>query len=279
MVWYVNGQFVNAVKAVISVTDLGFQRGWGVFDYLRTYNHQPFCLEEHLNRLFRSAKSTFIKPPVSKTQLWGIVDQLISKNDRNFKEEMGIKLILTAGTSSDGVSPTDRPALVIMILPIVPSPKSYYKLGIKLALSKRGRTQPTTKSIDYLSAMLAMSEAKKRGFNDALFIGDRDQIFEATRSNFFLFHDNKLITPKRDILLGITRALVIRLAKEQGFPILERDIFFSQLDEADEAFITNTSQEVVPVTRVENKIIGSGKVGARTKCLIKAFQEMTNLKK
>ena len=273
MIWYLNGKFVDHNLAKVSVADLGFGRGWGLFEYLRTYQGSPFLVDDHLSRFFRSAKLLLLTPPISKDPLKGLILKLLEKN--KFDGETGVKMILTAGMSSDGVLPSNGPTFVVMAIPLKEYPQKLYEAGIKLSLTNRRRISPGIKTTDYLSALLALVEAMEAGFDDALFCTEDGEVLEVTRSNFFYFKGDTLYTAANQVLPGITRGLVIKLAKE-NFTVREKVIKVADLKNADEAFITSSEKEIMPVAQVGDLKIGNGRVGGRTRFLMKEFKKFVN---
>lgn len=275
-VWYLKGKFVKASKAKIGLNDLGLVRGWGVFEYLRTYGGQPFKLREHLERFSRSAEGARLKSPLGKGALAKMVAKLLRLNSREKlgrgNKELGVKIILTAGPSRDGVTPTGHPTLAVQIFPAKKYPERLYRQGISLLVYPSPRLLADVKSLDYLAPMMALSEARGKGFDDALLVGGRGEVFEATRSNFFAFFGDTLVTAKEGVLPGITRRLVLDLARRR-FPTKEKRFFLKDLKRAEEAFITSSDKEIMPVVKVENLRIGSGRVGERTHWLMRWFKK------
>lgn len=270
MIWYLNGKFIVHNLAKVSVTDLGFGRGWGLFEYLRTYQGNPFLIDDHLNRFFKSAKLLRLTPPIPRDSLKILIRKLLGKN--KFEGEVGVKIILTAGASSDGVFPSDGPTFVVMTTPLNKYPQTLYETGGKLFLTRRRRISPGIKTTDYLSALLALVEAREAGFDDVLFCTEEGEILEASRSNFFFFRSNVLFTAGRGVLPGVTRRLVINLAKKK-FVVKESVIGISDLKNADEAFITSSEKEIMPVSQVGDLKIGEGKVGENTRFLMSEFRD------
>lgn len=272
--WYLNGEFVPAEKAVLPISDLGLQRGWGVFDFLRTYNGKPFQLIAHLARFRHSADKSLITVNNTAKEMESIINKLLSRN--NVKGSVGIKLFATAGRSRDGLSPTGETTFGVMILPLHGYPRKMYQRGIKLDLYRELRVNPQVKSTNYAAVLIYLMRVRRRGFDDILYVGDDDLVYESARSNFFAFVNNTLVTPKEGVLLGITRKLVIALARKR-FPVKEGTLTLKQLERAQEAFITSTEREIMPVVQIGETQIGDGKVGLRTKQLMKAFKEAASM--
>jgi branched-chain amino acid aminotransferase len=268
--WYIGGQWVHPDKATISINDVGVLRGYSVFESLRTYNRRPFHLDLHLTRLYRSAILIEMDIPWSSEQIAKVVREIIV---RNTYQHAAIRLLITGGESEDGMLPSGEPLLVVLITPLDERDMVRFAKGCKLITTKLQRVSPEAKTANYIAAVRALKEAVRRSAADALFVNEREHVLEATRSNFFIFRGGTLITPRRGILLGITRNVVIELAREK-FAIEERPILLEELTLADEAFITSSSKEITPVVQIDDLIIGDGKPGQRTYKLEQLFIEM-----
>ena len=268
--WYVGGQWVHPDKATISINDVAILRGYNVFESLRTYNRRPFHLDQHLTRLYHSAKLIEMEIPWSSKQIADVVHEIVA---RNTYQHAAIRLLVTGGESEDGMLPSGEPVLVALITPLGERDMAQFAKGCKLITTKLQRTSPEAKTANYIAAIRALKEAARRGAADALFVNEREHVLEATRSNFFIFRGDTLVTPRRGILVGITRNVVLELARNT-FPIEERPILLEELALADEAFITSSSKEITPVVQIDVLIIGNGKPGQRTYQLEQLFIEM-----
>jgi len=268
---YLNDCWVKTADLKISVFDLAVVRGFGVFDFLRTYNQKPFFLEQHLNRFFKSLKLLQIKPVKTKNEIKKIIEEGIKKN--NFKET-NIKIIQTGGETDDGITPKGKYNFIIVFTPVKIYPNNYFQKGIKLSTFYFSRYLPTAKSLNYLVGILALKKAKKQKAVESLYI-DKEKIYEGVTSNFFAVTGEKIITPKKNILLGVTRQIVIHLAKRIGFKVEERNLFLKEIPDFSEAFITSTTKEIMPVTQIGRRRIAKGKVGKVTKILMKEFYDLT----
>jgi branched-chain amino acid aminotransferase len=269
--YFLNKKIVGQEKAKISVRDIGILRGYGIFDFIRTYNGRPFLFEEHLERLFQNIKALEIIPPFNKKELKKIIKKLLAKN--GFKES-GIRIILTGGKTIDdlGVEYSPHsPTFFILVDPFVPLFEEFYQKGVNLVTYPFQREMPEIKTINYFTAIKALNFCKRKKAFDVLYVSD-GFIRESTTSNFFFFRENKLITPQNKILKGTTRNLVIKLAKNL-FKVEERDCFLKELKYAQEAFLTSTTKEILPVVKVDGQLIGNGRVGQRTKLLMKLFHD------
>ena len=268
--WYIGGQWVHPDEATISINDMAVLRGYSVFESLRTYNFRPFHLDEHLERLYRSAIMIDMEVPWSSKQIADIVREIIT---RNTYQNASIRLLVTGGESEDGILPSGNPLLVVMITPLGERDMERFARGSKLITTKLQRISPEAKTANYIAAVRALKEASRRNAADALFVNEREHVLEATRSNFFIFRGDTLVTPRRGILIGITRNIVLELAQSL-YVVDERPILLEELALADEAFITSSAKEITPVVQIDDLIIGDGKPGPRTYQLEQRFIEM-----
>ena len=268
--WYINGRWVHPNEATISINDVAVLRGYSAFESLRTYDRRPFHLDEHLQRLYRSAAMIDLEIPFSREFVAGLVREAI---ERNSYKHASIRLLVTGGESEDGVMPTGDPGLAVLVTQIGERDMERFAQGVKLITTSLQRTTPEAKTSNYMAAIRALKEAKKHDASDALFVNEQGHVLEGTRSNFFVFRGDTLITPGTGILLGVTRRAVLELASGR-FPIEERPILLTELSQVDEAFITSSSKEIMPVVRINDVMIGNGKPGPRTYEMEQLFIEM-----
>lgn len=273
VIHFLNDHWVKTEDLKISAFDLTVTRGFGIFDFLRTYNKKPFRLREHIDRFFNSARILGLPVPKTKKEIEKIISQGLARNKQ--LKETNIKIILTGGPTEDGITPIGRPSLIITFTPAVQYPRSCYEKGVKLITIRSQRELFEAKSLNYLTAVVAMMKAKKKGAEEGLYVGKNGEIYETTRCNFFAVINNQLITPKKDILIGVTRNVVIRLAKKLGIKLVERDLYLKELPKFQEAFITASNKEVMPVVRIDSQPIGLGKPAAVTKKIMEAFRQYT----
>jgi len=263
----INGEFVLADEAKIGVGDLAMHRGYGIFDYFKLVDGTPVFMEEHLDRFFNSAKQMYLDIEPDREQLKQTVEELIARNNM---PASGIKLLLTGGYSEDGYK-TGKPNLIIIQYPLSFPKENDIVKEMKLATHDHVRQVPHIKTIDYLAAVRLHPFIKENGLDDILY-QKNGIISECPRANFFIVTRNEIITASNNILKGITRSKVLKFNIE-GYQIVERDFTLDDLYKAKEAFITSTTQYAVPVTVVDGKTIGDGKIGAVTKqvrqCLYK----------
>lgn len=268
--WYVGGQWVHPHEAVISINDVAVLRGYSAFEALRTYNRRPFHLDKHLTRLYRSAELIELEIPWSRETLEAIIREVI---ERNPYRHAAIRMLVTGGESEDSILPTGEPTLAVLISALGERDMERFAQGYRLITTRLQRTEPDAKTTSYLVAIRALKDAARRNASDALYVNEQGHVLEATRSNFFIFRGDALITPEAGILKGITRNIVLDLAMER-FPIEERPILLDELALADEAFITSSSKEIMPVVQINDLKIGKGLPGRRTYELEQRFIEM-----
>lgn len=272
-VYYIDGEFIPADKAVIPVTDLGILRGFAVCDVMRTFNGKPYLINEHIKRLHDSAERVGIVVPWSREYTTDRVFETLKIN--KIKEEVNIRVVITAGSSSDFFNPQDKPRMIILITDMECPPESWYSKGIKVVTYMLERSLPDAKVTSYVSASIALNKAKQENAADALYINRNNKILECTTSNLFAFIKNNLVTPKEGVLKGITRQAVINLVKD-CFPVEEKIIDLEELLTADEVFISGTNKGIVPVVQVNETIIGNGLPGKKTKKIITMLEKHSN---
>lgn len=273
-IFYINGKFLPESKACISVYDIGFLRGFAVFDFLRTYNFTPFYLKEHLKRLLKSAKIIGLKHNYTTKKLESIVLETLNKN-RHLKEA-NIRIILTGGKTTDFITPS-KATLIVMITPVRELPQNIYKYGGKLITKIYERIDPQAKTIIYTDAIRFLIEAKKKKAVEVLLINKEGKILECTTSNFFAVRKKVVLTPPPNkILQGITRNIVIEICRKNKIPILEKELNYKEIKKFNEVFITASNKEILPIVKIDNFKIGKGKVGEITLFLMTKFKELTS---
>ncbi|MGL4650046.1 MAG: aminotransferase class IV, partial [Caldilineaceae bacterium] len=236
--WYVNGAFVPAPEASVQPNDLGFVRGYGVFDFLRTYGRAPFRLRPHLERLRTSAEQIDLPLPKPIEEIEQLVFDTLDRNPH--ASDMSIKVIVTGGYSTGGLMPEGESSLLVLIGAIAPLKPDLLQNGGTLVSVDFERFMPGVKSLNYITAIRALKRAKSAGAVEALYRTHDAHITECTTSNFFAFKDGLLITSAEDILEGVTRAAALDAA-EDLVPIEYRRLAYSELATVDEAFITSTT--------------------------------------
>jgi branched-chain amino acid aminotransferase len=271
-IYYVNGRFLPAAEAAVSASDLGLVRGYGVFDVLRTYHRAPFALRRHLERLQRSAEQIDLPLPATLDGLEQLVVECLERNAEIEPQlDVTIRIIVTGGVSSGFMLPEAEPGLIMILAPVRAVPAQHYRDGAALITVDIPRFMPAVKSINYVPAILGQKQARAAGAVEALYCTAEGVISECTTSNFFVVRDGQLITPDQDVLEGITRNVALELAADLG-DVLLRPILRTELAAVDEAFITSTTKEIMPIVRIDNIRIGSGRPGPYTQRLAELFR-------
>lgn len=272
-VYYVDGQFVEDDKAVISVKDIVVLRGFGVFDFLITYNRRPFYLKEHVRRLENSAGKIGLKLNHSGEEICEVVEETIRRNGHH--RESNIRIVYTGGISSDGVTPQGNGKLMVMVTPKLELPDWWYSDGAKIVTAEIERFIPGAKSTNYLTAVWALERAHAMDAIESIYVDRDNRLLEGTTTNFFGVKDGKIVTAKLDnILPGVTRSVLVKLL-DGKFDLEERDIDRGELDTLDEVFISASNKEIVPIIQVDDVRIGNGKPGEVTREVMRLFREYT----
>jgi len=274
---YIDGKYYPKKEAKISVFDHGFLYGDGVFEGIRAYEGCVFKLNEHINRLYESAKSIELIIPLSKAEF---KNAIIETLNRNKLKDAYIRVVVSRGIGTLGLNPTLCPKASIIIIADYLAPLFEGKNATAIiAFTRRNSVtaiNPMIKSLNYLNNILARIEANKAGVNEALMLNQNGTVCEGTGDNIFIVKAGVIITPPPSaaILLGITRQVVIDLAEKEGIKVIERSITVHELYNADESFFTGTAAEIAPLVNVDGKLIGTGKPGPVTTMLIDNFKKI-----
>ena len=278
---YISGTLYDKDDAKISVYDHGLLYGDGVFEGMRSYSGKVFRLQEHLERLWDSATAICLKIPISQAAMAEAVNETLRVN--GIKDGY-IRLIVTRGAGSLGLDPnrTSDPQVIIITDNITLYPEEFYKAGLEIDTASTIRNHPAAlspriKSLNYLNNIMAKIEGLQAGSIEALMLNHKGEVAECTGDNIFLVRSGELLTPPTDagILEGITRQAVIDLAREAGRTVRETTLTRYDVYVADECFLTGSAAEIIPVVRVDNRPIGSGKPGSVTGELMEAFHAAT----
>jgi len=270
---FLNGQFMDIDKAKVSVLDRGFSYGDGLFETMRAYHGRVFRLGLHLERFCKSAAEIFLKMPYSRNELSLIISDTIKKN--NFQEAI-IKLTATRGSSDPGLSIGSAlsPTLLAHARPFSPLPKEYFAKGVKVitvpsSAFRISGLRGQIKSCNYLSHIMLKKMADDQGDFDAITLKDDGTVCEGTTSNIFIVKDGVLMTPpvSEYVLAGVTRKVVLEIADNQGIACRLENFSNRDIYNADEAFLTNTGIEILPVCQADYCRIGDGNPGAMVKSL------------
>lgn len=267
-IYYLNGSYVREDEAKIPIVDLGVVRGYGIFDYLRTYKGVPFHLWEHLLRLKYSAEQIGLHLPNTLEEIEKIIAKLLREN--NYPES-SIKIVVTGGLSSDHMMPEKNSTLMILVYPFKPFPEEFYTQGIRAITTPLFRPVPFAKTTHYIPAIMALQKAREAGAQEALYLNAAREVLEATTSNFFGFKQGTLVTSaSEEILYGITREVIIKVA---SCPIEIRPIRYEELPSFEEAFLSSSNREIMPISQIDEICF---KLGPNTKELKERFRKYTS---
>ncbi len=263
---YINNRIIPYANARLHVSDLAFQRGYGIFDYFLEIEGKIPNFRDYLDRFYHSAAGLGLEVPLEREVL---IEKIRFLLDENKFGNSGIKLILTGGFSGDFYTP-DAPNMLILNIPAKRNPE-LIENGIKLITHSYLRYLPEIKTLNYLPAILLREEMRKQVALDVLY-HQRGIISETSRGNIFIYKDDKIVTPKKNILKGITRKFVMDIAKNYA-EVIEEKVTIKDLAESREVFITGTSKPVAPVVQIDNIVIADGKPGPMTLMLNKAYDD------
>ena len=275
----INGKLLPAAEATVSVFDHGLLYGDGVFEGMRVYSGKIFRLIEHLDRLYESAKSIHLEIPIDRDSLAQSTNEAVAANEL---DEGYVRLIVTRGSGTLGLNPDHckDPQIIIIADTIKLYPAKYYEQGLEIITSSVIRNHPAAlspriKSLNYLNNILAKIEGAHAGCVEALMLNHKGEVAECTGDNIFILKRGELYTPPLDagILAGVTRQVVLELAENEGIPAHEVALTKHDIYVADECFLTGSAAEVVPVVKVDSRVIGSGKPGPITCRLEELFKE------
>jgi branched-chain amino acid aminotransferase len=277
---YINGEFFDKADAKVSVYDHGLLYGDGVFEGIRVYNGKVFRHKDHIDRLYESARSILLEIPLSPAEMTKAVEDTVKANN---KVEGYIRLIVTRGPGNLGLDPRScKPNVIVIVDDISLYPKDLYENGLKIVTASLIRNHPNAlnprvKSLNYLNNILAKIEAIRAGCLEALMLNHKGEVAECTGDNVFIVKKGVLKTPPADagILEGVTRNVVLDLAKKLGIPTVEATMTRHDIYAADECFLTGSAAEVIAVTECDERVIGSGRQGPVTKQLRDAFIKLT----
>ena len=248
---YYDGHISSFAETGMSLNDLLIQRGYGIFDYLRVVDNKPLFVEDHLDRLYQSASIMHMEVPQSKEAILKIVLELVAKNNMPYS---GLKLIVSGGDSSDGYT-LEQPRLTIIQQPL-PIPSNNFSISLFVLMSHPFQRQlPEVKTTDYLMAIYLQPKLKAFGGQDILYTHE-GMIRECPRSNFFLISEQgHIITPKDQILKGITRKNIIAAALDSGIQVEERPIALEEIKTAKGAFIASSTKRIIPISKIDESVI------------------------
>jgi branched-chain amino acid aminotransferase len=284
---YLNGDFVNAEDALISVYDHGFLYGDGVFEGIKAYKGRIFGLDEHINRLYESAQSIMLEIPLSRSEMRQIIIKTVKKNDL---QDAYIRPVVSRGKGALGLDPRGCtiPTVVIIVDVEIHHPEDMNetpisKNGIKVITSAMRRNgpdvlSPRVKSTNYLNNILAKLQATAAGAQDAIFVNEQGYVCELTGDNMFIIKNSRVITPPLwlGILDGVTRRAVLQVSRELGFDAVEEPMTMHDLYTSDECFCSATRIEIFPIVWIDGRQIGDGTPGPITTKIMKGFLDLVN---
>jgi branched-chain amino acid aminotransferase len=280
---FIDGKYYSERDAKVSVFDHGLLYGDGVFEGIRAYHGRVFKLKEHINRLFYSAKAILLELPMSHTQLMKATVETCQKN--NLRDGY-IRLVVTRGVGTLGLNPRTckKPSVIIIADKIQLYPPELYRRGMEIVTVPTTRNlhsalNPAIKSLNYLNNILAKIEANNAGCEEAVMLNAEGFVAECTGDNLFIVKNRAVFTPplSAGALYGITRQTVIELAEEAGLKVSEPNLTRYDLFNADECFLTGTGAELIPVVKIDGRVIGTGKPGPITRRLEEDYHALTKV--
>lgn len=262
---FADGLLVPTESATIHASDIGLIRGYGIFDFFRTVNYKPLFLEDYLDRFISSAAKTYLPLPYDRAQLRSIIQELIEKNDL---QTGGLRMILSGGVSDNHFSPAEGKLFIFAESLLFPATQKYEE-GVKLLTVEHVRAVAEIKMTNYAFPVWHSMQWKAAGAEDVLYHQD-GLVSESSRSNFFIVKDGKISTPDKHVLMGITRKQILKIAGN----VQIRPVSLEEAFDADEAFITSTTKVLLPITRLDDHPIGTGKPGSVTIEILEKFKTL-----
>lgn len=278
MIIYLDGKYVDSADAKVSVFDHGLLYGDGVFEGIRIYGGNVYRLDEHLERLEMSARAIMLAMPMTRAEFAEAVCETCRRNKLN---DGYIRLVITRGVGDLGLAPwlCEKPTTFIIASKISLYPEEYYRNGLSIVTVPTRRIAPdalppTIKSLNYLNNILAKIEAKQAGALEAIMLNAQGYVAECTADNIFIVRKGEILTPATSAgaLQGVTRGTVFDIAKEQKIPMREADLMRYDIWCADECFLTGTGAEVIPVVKLDGRVIGTGQPGPVTAKVLENFR-------
>lgn len=279
---YIDGKYLDEKNAKVSVFDHGLLYGDGIFEGIRAYNGRVFKLKEHIDRLFASAHAIMLNIPISHADMMKAV---VNTCRQNKIRDGYIRLVVTRGVGSLGLNPykCKNPSVIVIADKIQLYPEAMYSRGLDIITVPTARNlhsalNPAIKSLNYLNNILAKIEAINGGCEEAVMLNSEGFVAECTGDNLFIVRRGQMMTPplSAGALYGITREVVMELGKKAGLAVSEPNLTRYDLFNADECFLTGTGAEIIPVVKIDGRIIGAGKPGPVTKRLVSEYRVLTN---
>ncbi len=279
---YLNGEIVPEDQAKVSVFDHGYLYGDGIFEGIRAYNGRVFMLDQHIKRLYESAKTIMLDIPLSREEMETAILETIRANELR---DAYIRVVVSRGEGDLGLDPSKcpEPTIVIIASAIQLYPEEMYETGLKLVTVPTRRNgpemvNPRIKSLNYLNNIMARIEANMQDAPEAIILNSDGYVAECTGDNIFIISEDTLYTPPiyAGILKGTKREVVLEIAADMGLEVREELFTRHDVFNADECFLSGTAAEVIPVVEVDSRKVGDGEVGDRTAALIAKFREIAN---
>src|SRR5229473_2247541 len=280
---YIDGKYFDEKSAKISVFDHGLLYGDGIFEGIRAYHGRVFRLKEHIDRLFYSAKAILLNIPRSHAEM---MQAVVEACRRNKLRDGYIRLVVTRGPGGLGLNPhrCKAPSVIIIADKIQLYPAELYERGLDIITVPTTRNlhsalNPAIKSLNYLNNILAKIEANNGGCEEAIMLNSEGYVAECTGDNVFIIKAGQMFTPplSAGALYGITRSVVMDMAREASIPVSEPNLTRYDLFNADECFLTGTGAELIPVVKIDGRVIGTGKPGPVTKSLVQRYRALTQV--
>jgi branched-chain amino acid aminotransferase len=278
---YIDGKYYGERDAKVSVFDHGLLYGDGVFEGIRAYNGRVFKLKEHVDRLFWSAQAILLRIPLSRADMAAAV---VATCRENRIRDGYVRLLVTRGKGTLGLNPNScrKPSVIVIADKIQLYPPALYQKGMEIVTVPTTRNlhsavNPAIKSLNYLNNILAKIEANNAGVEEAIMLNAEGYVAECTGDNIFIVRDGQLLTPplSAGALHGITRSVVMDLARDEGWTVAEPNLTRYELFNAEECFLTGTGAEIIPVVKIDGRVIGNGKPGRMTIKLEQKYRALT----
>jgi branched-chain amino acid aminotransferase len=278
---YIDGKYYGEQDAKISVFDHGLLYGDGVFEGIRAYNGRVFKLDEHIERLYGSAHAILLRIPLSPAAM---KEAVLATCRENRIRDGYIRLLVTRGRGTLGLNPNrcKRPSVVVIADKIQLYSAELYAKGMEIVTVPTTRNlqnalNPAIKSLNYLNNVLAKIEANNAGVEEAIMLNSEGFVAECTGDNIFIVRKGQLLTPplSAGALHGITRNVVMELARAEGVPVAEPNLTRYEMYTAQECFLTGTGAEIIPVVKIDGRVIGRGKPGPLTLKLEQKYRALT----
>ncbi len=278
---YIDGRYYGERDAKVSVFDHGLLYGDGVFEGIRAYNGRVFRLKEHVDRLFRSAQAILLRIPLSHA---GVTQAVLATCRENRLRDGYVRMLVTRGRGTLGLNPNRcrKPSVIVIAGKIQLYPPELYQKGMEIVTVPTCRNlhsavNPAIKSLNYLNNILAKIEANNAGVEEAIMLNNEGFVAECTGDNLFIVRDGQLLTPplSAGALHGITRSVVMDLARDEGWAVAEPNLTRYELFNADECFLTGTGAEIIPVVKIDGRVIGTGEPGPMTIKLERQYRALT----